>query len=258
MKKIALVPAFLIFLVWFFFTFGLQFVMGTHESGIDLSEIVSKQLNYGIFLSALTCLIFAYFGKHQIRVGLSGSRKFTDKVIIIPIIFIIIAQIGAFTGGAYSNSSFVTWVLINTLFVGISEEMMFRGIFMSSFTNKFGYWPAVIWTSLIFGGIHVLNGFITGDFAMATLQAFMATCSGLLFLGIRVRTLSIITAIILHWIWDFTVFISGTVITPTEDLVSLIPSMLLVIAPVIFGIIGILSLRNKKAAEAYVASQAEG
>jgi hypothetical protein len=53
-------------------------------------------------------------------------------------------------------------VIINTLMVGISEELMFRGILFNGASSSFGIWRAVWITSIIFGAVHILNGFISG------------------------------------------------------------------------------------------------
>lgn len=255
MKKISILAAILVFVVWFFFTFLLKYVLGTHENDVELSELVTGKLNYGIFLAAITMLLFSFLHKSQNRVGLTGSGTYFHKIMIFPVLLIILSLFASFSAGALSDFNIIKWVLINTLFVGISEELMFRGILMSSFTAKWGYWPAVIWVTALFGLVHVLNGFTTGDFGMAAVQALLAASSGLLFLAIRVKTLSIIPAILIHWFWDFTVFMSGMADNSEMDTFRLLVSVVLILGPVIYGIIGIISLRNKKAAEAYVASQ---
>ncbi len=255
MKKIALITALIVFVVWSFFTFGLKFITGDFESEVALSEQISSQLNYGIFLAAATVVLFAFIGRSHIRMGLSGSGKYTDKILIIPYVIITLCLIHSYMNGAFSNTDFIKWVLINTFFVGISEELMFRGVFMSSLTSKYGYWPAVIFTSVLFGVVHIVNGFTTGDFGLSAIQSLLAMSTGLLFLAIRVKTLNIIPAVILHWIWDFTVFTTGTVEKSKDDMVGLIITLLVVIGPIIFGILGILALRKKQMAEVFVASQ---
>lgn len=229
--------------------------MGTQESGIELSELVTKGFNYGIFFAALTGLIFSFTHKSQNRVGLFGGGKILHKMLIFPLLLIVLSLYVSYTTGAFTNTSVIKWVLINTFFVGISEELMFRGVFMSSFTSNKGYWPSVIWTTIIFGAIHVLNGFTTGEFVTSSLQALLAASSGLLFLAIRVKTLSIVPAITLHWLWDFTVFTSGLGDKSEMGALGLTVALTLIAGPIIFGIIGIISLRNKTTADAYVASQ---
>ncbi|CRI66277.1 hypothetical protein THIOKS12720003 [Thiocapsa sp. KS1] len=59
-------------------------------------------------------------------------------------------------------------------------------------------WPAILVTSLLFGGIHSLNVFTTGHLLTSVIQSGAALLSGLLFIAIRLRTGSLWPAIITH------------------------------------------------------------
>jgi uncharacterized protein len=97
-------------------------------------------------------------------------------------------------------------IFVSTLFVGLSEETMFRGILFQALRTRVKLWPAMIWTSLLFGSVHILNALTTGEFLLALLQALTATLSGFAFMAILVRTGSIWPAIIYHALWDFGTF----------------------------------------------------
>lgn len=97
-------------------------------------------------------------------------------------------------------------ILISTAFVGLSEETMFRGILFQALRTRVKLWPAMIWTSVLFGSVHILNALTTGEFLNALLQAFTATLSGFAFMAILVRTGSIWPPIIYHALWDFGTF----------------------------------------------------
>lgn len=97
-------------------------------------------------------------------------------------------------------------IFVSTIFVGLSEETMFRGIIFQALRTRVKLWPAMIWTSVLFGSVHILNALTTGDVFNALLQAFTATLSGFAFMAILVRTGSIWPAIIYHALWDFGTF----------------------------------------------------
>ncbi|MBX9467700.1 MAG: CPBP family intramembrane metalloprotease [Rhizobium sp.] len=97
-------------------------------------------------------------------------------------------------------------ILLSTAFVGLSEETMFRGILFQALRTRVKLWPAMIWTSVLFGSVHILNALTTGELLNALLQAFTATLSGFAFIAILVRTGSIWPAIIYHALWDFGTF----------------------------------------------------
>jgi len=103
----------------------------------------------------------------------------------------------------------IAFVLINTFFVGLSEELMFRGVLLQGLRHSMAIWPAILVTSLLFGAIHSLNVFTTGHLLPALMQSGAALLSGLLFIAIRLRTGSLWPAIVVHGLWDFGVFTMG-------------------------------------------------
>lgn len=50
---------------------------------------------------------------------------------------------------------------INTVFVGMSEEVMFRGILFSGLRSKLRLWPSLWVCCGLFGFVHVLNALAT-------------------------------------------------------------------------------------------------
>jgi uncharacterized protein len=99
------------------------------------------------------------------------------------------------------------FVFINTILVGISEELMFRGIVFYGALTQFRVWTAIIFTTVLFGAVHVLNGFSTGDFTSSSIQAVTAGMSGLWFMAIRLRTKSIFPGMLIHGLWDGGLFL---------------------------------------------------
>ncbi|MDZ7614768.1 MAG: CPBP family intramembrane glutamic endopeptidase [Flavobacteriaceae bacterium] len=91
----------------------------------------------------------------------------------------------------------MAWTFANCLLVGISEEMMFRGVLLSSFTKSWGFKKAAIAVAVIFGLVHILNALTTGKLGEGFLQAFMALVS-ILFIAYRVKNLTIVFAILMH------------------------------------------------------------
>jgi membrane protease YdiL (CAAX protease family) len=100
----------------------------------------------------------------------------------------------------------IFWIGINTAMVGVSEELMFRGVLFRAFAARLAPWPAVLLTSMLFGAIHLLNVFQTGALGDAALQALTAFMSGMLFVAIVIRTGSLLPAMLYHWLWDFGTF----------------------------------------------------
>lgn len=96
----------------------------------------------------------------------------------------------------------MVFMLGNTLLVGVSEELMFRGILFEALRSKFPIWPAILITSLLFAAMHLLNARGIG-FTAAAVQSCEAFCTGMLLMAIRIRTRSLDPAILFHCAWDF-------------------------------------------------------
>ena len=104
-------------------------------------------------------------------------------------------------------ASVVAMVAINTMVVGFSEELAFRGVLWGAARKAMSFWPAFFLVTFLFGIVHVLNALMTGEFAAAGVQAFNAMLSGAAFLALRIRTHSLIPVMVVHWLWDLAVFV---------------------------------------------------
>ncbi|MBP1860579.1 CPBP family intramembrane glutamic endopeptidase [Rhizobium herbae] len=96
-------------------------------------------------------------------------------------------------------------IFINTLLIGMSEELMFRGILFKALRSCCSIRSTVWISSPLFGAVHLLNGFSTG-FSAAIPQAIFTFGLGILFIAIRIRTGSLYPVIALHAAWDFCIF----------------------------------------------------
>jgi membrane protease YdiL (CAAX protease family) len=123
----------------------------------------------------------------------------------LPMLYIV-AALGYTAVVGLPPLSILGLILLNTFFVGFSEELMFRGALLQAFRRAMPIWGAVLLTSVAFGSIHTLNVFLTGDLKAAALQAAAAFLSGLVFIALRLRTGSLWPPILLHALWDFATF----------------------------------------------------
>lgn len=101
----------------------------------------------------------------------------------------------------------ILWVFINTLVVGLSEEWMCRGILLQGLREGGSLRRAIWLSTLLFGLVHSLNVFVTGELIAGLVQAGAATMSGLLFCAIRVRTKSLWPVILTHGLYDGALFL---------------------------------------------------
>jgi membrane protease YdiL (CAAX protease family) len=208
-------------------------------------------------LAASILLIAAiwWFGWRDLR--FTSPKKGTLKILWLPCLILLVPLALVFFLGL-PPISLVVLVLFNSLLVGFSEETMFRGVLFRALRGPLSIWPAIIITSIAFGSVHILNGFTTGNFATASIQAVSAACSGLLFIALLIRTGSIWVPIIYHALWDALLFImavaagenetvepaTGTVETATGFGQILIP-LLLVMPNFLFALWLLRDVRSK-------------
>ena len=75
----------------------------------------------------------------------------------------------------------------------IAEELFFRGYLLDAINRKHGDWTAIIWSSILFGLVHVVGGsFLIGS----------AFIGGIIYGWIRMRTGSLLPSIACHMMWN--------------------------------------------------------
>jgi membrane protease YdiL (CAAX protease family) len=174
----------------------------------ELVEAVTQGVNW-VYPLAAALLLAVVAWRRWDDVGLKTAPVAGSlRLLWLPALYIaVFLMLGVLLG--LPPIAVIFFVLVNTFFVGLSEELMFRGILLQAFRHLMAIWPAILVTSLLFGGIHSLNVFTTGHLLTSVNQTGAALLSGLLFIAIRLRTGSLWPAIIVHGLWDFGVFTMG-------------------------------------------------
>lgn len=130
--------------------------------------------------------------------------------IFVPVIMLIAAVANLFnTDWAKFDVSFVLSLIALGVLVGFCEELMSRGLVLTAFRSRL---PEVwVWllTSVLFGGMHLVNAALGAPFTSALTQAGLAAMSGTAFYILRRVTGSLVWAMVLHGLWDVSVFAVG-------------------------------------------------
>jgi len=137
---------------------------------------------------------------------------------------------GVFDGGFKGGLTLIN-LLLGALLVGICEEFLCRGWLLNEFLerygdNKKGIWYSIIISGFIFGLMHLGNIFAGQAISLTIINA---TGMGILFGLIYYKTKNIWSVIILHGLWDFSLFLGE--VSPVTEMTETIPG---------FSIIGIL------------------
>ena len=140
--------------------------------------------------------------------------------IIGSVIFMLL--FGVFNGGFNSGLALIN-LFVGCLLIGICEEFLCRGWLLNEFLERYGnskkgIWYSIVISGLIFGLMHIGNIFSAGQDVPSTItQVISAT--GIVFGLIYYKTKNIWSVVILHGLWDFSLFL-GDVTPITEEIVT--------------------------------------
>jgi membrane protease YdiL (CAAX protease family) len=126
----------------------------------------------------------------------------------VPITMIVVAIISInYVHLADQTAGLVLCLVLLGLFVGFGEELMFRGIGVVAFRRAgFSEGRVALWSSLVFGLVHVSNAIGQGPQAFA--QAAIVSTSGYLFYLGRRAGGTILLPMLAHGLWDFSLISS--------------------------------------------------
>jgi len=89
-----------------------------------------------------------------------------------------------------------------------AEELLFRGVIFALLI-RVPLARALLINGLLFGAMHLMHGFMDGDWAAAGHQALMTILGGLAFAAVRAETGSLWPPIILHMLLNLSVIFSN-------------------------------------------------
>lgn len=208
--------AFLVFVGWALVTafFG---PIGAVSEPQPLNQSIAASLQVN-FVAAVIFLLAAVVVFRWNDVGLNMPRPPRSLLILwFPGLYLVLfVVLLAFAG--LPPPRVVVVILFNTMFAGVSEELACRGVLYQGLHARLSIWPAMLLSTALFGAIHILNGFVTGDFLTAAVQAIAAFLTGIAFMAIRVRTASLYPGMILHGLWDFLLITAVTALIDRFDI----------------------------------------
>lgn len=155
-------------------------------------------------------------------------RSWTTAIVVLMAVGIVL---GTNYGGLADRGLGLTLLLLlSTLMVGFTEELMFRGVGVTVFrANGFGEGGVALWTCVIFGLAHATNLFSEG--MNAFVQVLITAMAGYFFYLIRRRTGGLLVPALVHGLWDFAL-ISASVV-PGDSYPGLVAPILALVAVVV-------------------------
>ena len=146
----------------------------------------------------------------MVRLNIRLFSKPQKWLYLIPCLIVAIDnfQFSAYFNGkmqlVYDKPADIALFAVYCLSVGLFEECIFRGIVFSVLAgifpqNKKGFLSTYVVSSVVFGVIHIFNGFSAGAF----LQAGYSILTGGLFAFCMIKTKNILCAAFVHGVYNF-------------------------------------------------------
>ncbi len=182
-------------------------------SGVPYTEIGTSSANtwrgavMDLVAGAVLLIIVASLLRWWRPALFEQKRSSRTWPIFVPVLMFILALLNLFnTDWSQFDPSFLLSLLALGVFVGFNEEMMARGLVLTSFRARFGEGWAWFLSSALFGLMHLVNAALGAPFLGSLAQAGLAFASGTAFYILRRTTGSLFLSMLLHGLWDVSVF----------------------------------------------------
>ena len=179
---------------------GVGMTLSYRGFGIAYSNpgIVVSLFPFEIVMTLMSVIVYL---KHYRRTSF-GRLHPTPSFVIYAAFLLVIASISIYEGSLFEEREILFFVIGTNLLVGISEELMFRGIVLHGFLVERTKLESVLLSSLLFSLLHsvnVLAGFSPADMSIQLVNTFIFGVFASL-MAIDIGTILPLMAI--HAIWD--------------------------------------------------------
>lgn len=143
------------------------------------------------------------------RPALVEKRRLPKVGMVVPALMAFAAILNLVLG-EFSRVTATMWVLLvlGSVLVGFNEEVIARGQLLTALRSRFGETGVWFFSTLFFSLLHLPNAFF-GIGSLAILQVVVQFGLGSVYYLAFRSTGSLIPAIILHGLWDFSIFSSS-------------------------------------------------
>ena len=129
---------------------------------------------------------------------------------LIPVLLLVgaVANLAATKWGEIDGvGAYALWLAVGTLFVGFSEELLTRGLAIVGGRGSMHEKWVWVFSGVIFGLLHVPNAFFGQSVKDTAQQVVFAFAVGLTYYVTRRISGTLIVTMVLHALWDYSVFI---------------------------------------------------
>lgn len=197
---------------------------------IQVNNIEDDTIGYGIqaaFFAIASVIGFILYRKNVVNNTKNRKMQKNELLWFVPI---VISELIVFVSGVNLSQDIVYYVvlLIFTIFVGISEELFFRGIILNILKSKSSKY-AIFVSSILFSVLHLTN--LAGGISIqyAILQVIFSFIFGIVAAQITVITKSLLPAIVWHFSHDFIAFVTGNELNTVTTIILVTQCCILII-----------------------------
>lgn len=218
-KKLKIVTKVLIFYIIIFLGFWSVYVLLIRDKIDKLinNDIISQLIQSGLIKNLIwtlpaICLIKHFESDMHIKLKeMFVSRVNCLKYLPIFAIFTVYILLGSFfeNGKIAVSDTFGFCKIIIVLFVGLTEEIVFRGWLLNSMLNKKRKWVSILINAALFLAIHfpiwLHNGTFVDNFI--NLSFICIIILSIIFSISFIKSKNILVPIFLHMYWDLLMFV---------------------------------------------------
>ena len=190
-------------------TMGLgMFVMHSIVGGVYGEPSMLGTLVWVEILLSLICIYFVRQYSTWRAVGF-GHIQWKHTLWLAPGVLLMAflqwpSLIPAIGGASPDKMSSFGLIVLTTLFVGFSEELMFRGILLRGALTKTSIMQAILISAGGFSLLHAVNVFGGAPLVAVPFQLVLTFVAGLFFAPVALKVRNLIPLMIFHWVWDTT------------------------------------------------------
>ena len=179
---------------------------------VHISESI-ETVKMGVLLPMVllgTCLATFITWQGWWKALLWEKRTLPVWTLLMPILMILtIYSFFNCENASARGIGFLMWTALATLGVGFCEEIVYRGITVVGFRSHYAEWQVWLFSSLLFGLIHVWNSLAGQSLNDSMNQFTTAFLFGSFLYAIRRAVGTILVTMLIHAAWDWSLFVSA-------------------------------------------------
>ncbi len=238
---------------------GMWYMKNIAGSTYESPEMPKHLLLFEVVMTAIAIGVYYKLFRGDLK---KFKTKKTNKLFIsiFGLMSLNLAAMGYMflTNGNLSRAdmSILLAILLATFLVGLSEELLFRGIVLPAYLdNKGSRIKAVLIASFLFSIFHLSNLFGGLEVSGMTAQLFNAMLMGLTFAGLALEIGFLTPIIIFHFLYDFLLISNNYTEVDASPFLEIGGVMGWALGVVMFGFIVYKEIQAKKAAASVAAGE---